>query len=109
MFCSIVRYKLYYSPAQDAGKAYDLCGAPVERLGELHGHTAAEPGGEFQLQLAIGGPHRGQCLAVCIGVIAFIAGERQRDGLGLGGKVLRGKGNAQAGALVIRYVRASAL
>ena len=27
MFCSIARYKLYNSPAQDAGKAYDLCGA----------------------------------------------------------------------------------
>ena len=75
-----MRYKLYYSPAQDAGKAYDLCGAPVEGLGELHGHTAAEPGGEFQLQLAGGGPHRGQCLAVCIGAIAFIADVLQRNG-----------------------------
>lgn len=55
MFCSIARYKLYNSPAQDAGKAYDLCGAPVERLGEFNGHTAAEPGGKFQLQLAVVG------------------------------------------------------
>ena len=100
MFCSIVRYKLYYSPAQNAGKAYDLRGAPVERLGKFYGHTAAEPGGKLQLNLSFFGTGNRQFLPIQSGVIALVCQKRNSDHLRIGRMIFRRKRNLQAGSCI---------